>query len=418
MKRVDGKEIFSVTEINSYAKQTLEQIVMWVEGEISTCRKNPNWNFYYLDLKDERAVLPCIAEAYMLDDLGEDLVGQNIIAFGNLSLYEPFGKYQFKISRVEKAGDGYLQKKLEELIKKLKAEGLFDTEHRKEIPMYPKRVCVVTSEGSDAWNDFRRHTTEQFPIIELYTADVRVQGPKSIPNLLKVLPKVDTQGFDIVVITRGGGSLEDLAAFNDEQVARCIFNMKTPTIVAIGHEANESLAEWVADRRASTPTDAAHIVTSGYQQVLDLLEVYKYKLKSNANYYFSKNFQTLDHTYLRLQYTKNIFKDLPHKLNVLKENLKRHEKHLIADALERTDFNLRELRRSTHKLIQNQSQQLDNLQKSLFLLSPENTLKRGYSITSDEQGRVLRSVNGVVVGSTIGIKLSDGKLKSKVVEKS
>ncbi|MDP2632871.1 MAG: exodeoxyribonuclease VII large subunit [Candidatus Curtissbacteria bacterium] len=418
MKIIEDKKVYSISEANYFAKQTLEQMIMWVEGEISNCRKNPNWNFFYLDLKDEKAVLPCIAEDYMLASLGEDIVGQNIIAFGNLSLYEPFGKYQFKISKVEKAGDGFLQRQLEELIKKLKAEGLFDSKHKKEIPKYPKRICVVTSEGSDAWNDFKRHTIEQFPIIELHTADVRVQGPKSVPSLLKVLPKVDTQGFDIIVITRGGGSIEDLAAFNDEQVARCIFKMQTPTIVAIGHEANESLAEWVSDRRASTPTDAAHIVTSGYGQALDLLEGYKYKLKTSANYYFSNNFQTLDHVYLRLQYTKNIFKDLPHKLNAIKEILRRHEKQKVADAMERAEAILKELGKSAKNFSKNQSYRLDNLSKSLFLLSPQNTLRRGYSITTDKNGTVLRSVGNVDVGSTIGIKLADGRLSSTVKAKS
>lgn len=139
MKILDDKKVYSISEANYFAKQTLEQMVMWVEGEISNFRKNPNWNFFYLDLKDEKAILPCIAEGRLLESLGEDLIGQNIIAFGNLSLYEPFGKYQFKISKVEKAGDGFLQKQLEELIKKLKAEGLFDTKHKKKFPNTQKK---------------------------------------------------------------------------------------------------------------------------------------------------------------------------------------------------------------------------------------------------------------------------------------
>ncbi|MDP2633116.1 MAG: exodeoxyribonuclease VII large subunit, partial [Candidatus Curtissbacteria bacterium] len=169
---------------------------------------------------------------------------------------------------------------------------------------------------------------------------------------------------------------------------------------------------------ASTPTDAAHIVTSGYGQALDLLEGYKYKLKTSANYYFSNNFQTLDHVYLRLQYTKNIFKDLPHKLNAIKEILRRHEKQKVANAMEKTESNLQKLGKSAKNFSQNQSYRLDNLSKSLFLLSPQNTLKRGYSITTDKNGTVLRSVGNVVVGSTIGIKLADGRLSSTVKAKS
>lgn len=417
MKTIDGKDIYSIAEVNYFAKQTLEQMIFWVEGEISSCRKNPNWNFYYLDLKDEKATLSAIAEGYMLDNLEGDPIGQKILAFGNLSLYEPFGKYQFKIARIEKFSEGLLQKQLELLIKKLKAEGLFDKKHKKEIPKYPQKICVVTSEGSDAWNDFRKHTVGQFPIIELYTADVRVQGPKSVPSLLKILPQVDKQGFDAVIITRGGGSIEDLAAFNDERVARAIFAMKTPTVVAIGHEANESLSEWVADTRASTPTDAAHIVVSGYQSLLTTLENFKYKLQANSSYYFSTNFQRLDYIYLQLQQTKLSFKDLPHRLASYKEALRRHEKYLVAEANAKVDELILKIQKELEVQIQNQNQNLHNLNRSLILLSPTNTLSRGYSITTNQKGRVIKKSRDVVVGETIRVKLTDGRITSRVTSK-
>lgn len=417
MNQIDGKDVYSVSEVNYFAKQTLEQMIFWVEGEISSCKKNPNWNFYYLDLKDEKAVLPCIAEGYTLEELGEEPFGQKILAFGNLSLYEPFGKYQFKIARIEKFGEGLLQKQLEELIRKLRAEGLFDQKHKKEIPQYPKKVCLVTSQGSDAYNDFKRHTVDKFPIIELYTADVRVQGPNSIPSLLKTLPKVDKHGCDIIVITRGGGSLEDLAAFNNELVARTIFNMKTPTIVAIGHEANESLAEWVSDRRASTPTDAANIVTAGYNNVLITLENFKFKLNSKATYYFSTNFQKLDYIHLQLQQIKLTFKDLPSKLQFFAQNLKRQEVHLITNANIEIKNLFLTLKRQSQALMKASNQKVDLLQKSLLLLSPQNTLARGYSITTDRSGKILKSISDVVVGNIIGVKLTDGQLTSKVLTK-
>ncbi|MBI3282748.1 exodeoxyribonuclease VII large subunit [Candidatus Curtissbacteria bacterium] len=417
MKQVDGKEIYTVSEINHLAKQMLERMIFWVEGEISSCKKNPNWNFYYLDLKDEKTVLPSIAEGYMLSDLGEEPVGQKILAFGNLSLYEPSGKYQFRIARIEKAGEGLLQKQLEELIKKLRSEGLFDLKHKKAIPKYPKRVCIVTSEGSDAWNDFKKHTVDKFPIIELFTADVRVQGPQSIPSLLKILPQVDSVGFDVIVITRGGGSIEDLAAFNDEKIARTIFAMKTPSVVAIGHEANESLAEWVADVMASTPTDAANIVTSGYNTLLAEISHFAYRLNASASYYFSTNFQKLDHIYFKLAQTKVGFKDLPHRLNSAKESLRRHEKLLISDAQTKIDEHLSRIKKAMRLYLQSQLQSLSSVYKALTLLSVDNTLSRGYSITTDKKGQIIRSIAAVVVGDIIGVKLTDGKLKSKVTEK-
>lgn len=417
MRVFQDKKIYSVSEVNYFARQTLEQMSFWIEAEISSCRKNPNWNFYYLDLKDNYATLPAIAEEFMLDNFGEDVVGQKVLTFGNLSLYEPFGKYQFKIASLEKAGEGLLQKQLEELIKKLKTEGLFDQKHKKSLPKHPEKVCIVTSVGSDAYNDFVRHTIEKFPIIRLYTADVRVQGPQATTDILDTLPKVDKKKFDVIVITRGGGSIEDLAAFNNEDVARAIFRLKTPVIVAIGHEANESLAEWVADVRASTPTDAANIVTANWQKLLDSLNYLKTRLKSNASYFFSTNFQKLDHLIFKLNQTKIRFDNLPYLVNSLKESLKRHEKSLIATSQERLNEYSKLLKKNSLLLIENKKQALNNLEKSLLLLSPQNTLSRGYSITTDKRGKIIASTKSVVVGELIGVKLADGSLQSKVTSK-
>jgi len=417
MKVIEGKKIYTVSEVNYFAKQTLEEMTFWVEGEISSFKKNPNWNFYYLDLKDENAVLPCIAEEFIVGSLKREITGQRILAHGNLSLYEPFGKYQFRISKAEAAGEGLLQKQLDELVKKLKNEGLFEKQHKKNIPKYPRKICIVTSVGSDAYNDFVRHTAYKFPIIELYTADVRVQGISAVPSLLKVLPGVDKMGFDAIVITRGGGSIEDLAAFNDEQVARLIFSLKTPTVVAIGHEANESLCEWVADVRASTPTDAANIITFGYQSLVESLDQLGLRLKSNSAYYFSANFQRLDHIFFKLTQTKNTFKDLPHIINSLKESLRRHEKLLVSASQTKLEELTKLLKKDFFLLVENKKQILKNLNKSLILLSPQNTLSRGYSITTDKSGRIIRSIKSVVVDELIGVKFKDGSLRSKVISK-
>ena len=417
MKVSEGRQIYSVSEVNSFAKQTLEQMVFWVEGEIQSVKKNPDWTFHYLDLKDERAMLSCIIDKSLLAEFDQDSTGQVVLAYGNLSLYEPNGKYQFRIWRLEKAGEGTLAAKLEALIKKLKAEGLFDQRYKKQIPAYPKKICVVTSRGSDAYYDFKRHSADKFPIIELYTADVRVQGPRSIKQLLKVLPYVDKQGFDIIVITRGGGSSEDLMAFNDEAVARVIFKMKTPTIVAIGHEANESPAEWVADRRASTPTDAANIACEGYNSILLTLANFKYQLKTSANFYFTTNLQRLDYIYLALQATKLTFRDLTSRLGMVEEVLKRHESYLVADAEGKLASLYAIFQGQAKGIGRHWDKDLEALAKSLLLLSPENTLARGYSVTTNEKGQIVRSIGAIVVGQKIGVKLTGGNLTSKVLTK-
>lgn len=416
MRQQNARKIYSVSEVNYFARLALEQMFFWVEGEISSLKKNPGYNFFYLDLKDSLAVLPSIIDGNLIAELRNEPLGQYILAYGQLSLYDPIGKYQFRIHQIEAAGEGLMLKKLQETIIRLKKEGLFDQKFKKEIPSYPKRVCVVTSYGSDAWNDFKKHSQDKFPFIEVHTADVRVQGPKSIPQLLKILPLVDKGGFDVIVVTRGGGSLEDLAAFNDEGVARAIFKMKTPTVVAIGHETNESLAEWVADKRASTPTDAANITVKSYVHFLEKLASLKQQLQLRSHYYFSTNFQRIDHIFYQLQRIKISFKDMPHKLEVLKESLKRH-KQQITQVDENLEKALRDMAINSKLLIVSKSQKLEFARRTLMVLSPKNTLERGYSIVTDNSGDILRSINSIVVGNTVAVKLVDGSFKSSVKSK-
>lgn len=419
MQTIGSRNIYSVSEVNYFARRALEEMVFWVEGEISSFKSNPNWAYCYFSLKDENALLPCLATSFTFKNFDTNsIVGQKVIIFGTLSIYEKKGEYSMKVQIVEPLGEGYLQKKYELLYKKLKAEGLFDAKYKKEIPEYPKRICIVTSAGSDGWNDFKAHTVDKFPIIEFYTADVRMEGPRAVTELQEALPKVDKFGFDAIIITRGGGAVESLGdVFNDEALIRTIFNLKTPTIVAIGHEANETLAELVADMRASTPTDAANIVTAGYREVLVALETLRSELQTRSAYYFSKNFQTLDHYYFRLTQAKVSFKDLPYKLNILKESLRRHEKYLITDADLQITQLFKSLVKNSSTLLNTQNQKLESLNKSLLLLSPTNTLSRGYSISTDERGHLVRSVDSVVVGSMLGVKLADGNLKTTVKSK-
>lgn len=412
-----SRKVYTVSQVNRIAKETLENLNVWVEGEISRCDKHPQYSFFYLTLKDETAVLPCLADKFVLDSLEGELVGQKVVVYGFLTVYEPRGQYQLRIEFAEPAGEGLMRRKLEETIRRLRTEGLFEAKYKKEIPQYPRRVCVVTSAGSDAWNDFRRHTVEKFPIIELYVADVRVQGPQSAPQLLKILPKLDKMNSDVLVITRGGGSLEDLVAFNDENIARTIFAMKTPTVVAIGHETNESLAELVADKRASTPTDAAHIITAGYSQASERIFSLSKQLKLKYDYFFSTNFQKLDHFYFQLQQGKVSFANLPHRLKSLVEALRRHEKYLIQDASRKVMDLGKLIEMGAKKIIDYQNQRLSELQIALSLLSPDNVLARGYAIATDERGKVLKSVETVRIGSILAVRLSDGKLTSVVKSK-
>lgn len=418
MHTQEDKKVYSPSEANYIAKQTLEEIGLWVEGEISSIQQDPKWFNAFFSLKDEWDLLPCFMEAASFANSGTLKVGDKILVRGYLTLFKK-NEYKLKIVSIEESGEGILQKKFKELYEKLKEEGLFDQKHKKELPLYPKRICIVTSEGSAGWNDFKSKSTDKFGTVELSTADVRVSGSSSIKQLVDILPKLDKKKFDIIVVTRGGGAEEALMeVFNSEQVARAIFAMKTPNIVAIGHEINVSLAELVADVRASTPTDAANIAMTGYLQLLEKLQHIHYRLSSKAKSIFYENNQILDSHHYHLMQSKRQFQHLPHLLETVAEKLKKHQKYLIVDATVILDDLYSDAEKITKNLIWQYQKSMQNLANSLEILSPENTLSRGYAIAYDSKEQVLRKIDDVVVGNIIGVKLSGGKLSSKVLEKT
>ncbi len=416
VKQIAAKQVFSVSEVNAIASETLELLTFWVEGEVSSVQTNPNWYYSYINLKDDQNFLPCFLEPALLNSK-QIAVGQKILVFGMLTLFKK-NEYKMRIFRIEDVSDGTLQKEFEVLYKKLKKQGLFDEKYKKPIPLYPEKVCLITSLGSAGWNDFKVHTVDKFPIIGLYSVNVRVEGPQAVQKLLNVLAKIDAFGFDVAVITRGGGASEALMeVFNSESLVRAIFKVKTPTIVAVGHEVNTALAELVADRRASTPTDAANLVTQGYTHILEKLVNLRYLVRARANYFFSANFQKLNHYYLNFGKSKIVFKDFPIRLEKLNDHLKQSEKVLIENSGEKLFDLYNKLNREKRQIMATNFQRLDSILGKLLILSPQNTLKRGYSITTDNKGRIIRSVDPVVVGSDIKVKLFDGSLISKVLLK-
>ena len=417
MKQIGDKQVLSVSEVNAAAQETLELLTFWVEGEISSIQTNPNWYYAYINLKDENSLLPCFLEPKLLLNSQEIVIGQKVLIYGMLTLFKK-SEYKMRIFRLERTGEGVLQKQFEILYQKLKKEGLFGEKHKKTIPLYPKKVCLVTSKGSAGWNDFKTHTVDKFPTISLYSVNVQVEGAAAVKKLLKILPKIDNLGFDIIVITRGGGAQESLMeVFNNEALVRAIFKVKTPTVVAIGHEINISLTELVADKRASTPTDAASIVTQGYTHALEKLENLRYLLKSKSGYYFSTNFQRLDHAYLALGKSKIVFKDLPFRLSKTEESLKLHQRYLVENSNATLINLLGKLQEKAKQLTRANTQTLNNLYTRLVILSPKNTLRRGYSLTVDSKGKIIRSISPIVVGSDITVKLFDGSLFSTVKSK-
>lgn len=278
-------DIPTVTELTVKIKNLLEQnfVDILVEGEASNVKQSANGHIYFT-LKDSGAQLPCVIWRTTAQRLGLNLVdGQQIVVGGDIQVYAPHGRYQMIVGLVQQAGIGKLQQAFEALKAKLKAEGLFDDIHKKPIPKYPKRIGVVTSKTTAAFQDIRSTLEKRWPVADVQLYHASVQGVYAAPEIVKGIEYFSKEkNVDLVIISRGGGSLEDLWAFNEESVARAVFACSVPLISAVGHEVDFSISDFVADLRAATPTQAAVYATPDINEVRMLVEELHRKVELNT----------------------------------------------------------------------------------------------------------------------------------------
>lgn len=421
MKTVKGRSVYSVSEVNSLARQTLENISFWVEGEVSAFKgANTHYRYIYFDLKDPQSgfKLPCILEPDTYLTLGFELEdGSKILTLGNLTLYEKEAKFQMYLHKIEQFGEGLLLTSLEKLKKKLESQGYFDLERKKPLPHFPTNLAVISSKIADAWFDFKKHTISMFPLIKITFFDVMVQGSSSSDQIVENLKKADKMGFDAIVLIRGGGSLEDLASFNDEKVADSIFKAKTCIVVGVGHEKDVTLAQLVADVAASTPTDAAKIITADFVNLEQNLNENLMRLKKAINYLQAASSQEFDLLFHRLIFHQEKFKEIPRNLMFLKKSLFISENALIFQNQQKLATILTFLSNHWRLAYQKNGDELQVFKEKLLLLSPRNILKRGYSITTDQRNHIIRDVHAIDIGSIIKVKFARGKAKTKVIAK-
>lgn len=399
MKLIKGRSIYSVSEVNSYARETLEKMTFWVEGEVSSFKEaNLHYRYVYFDLKDPQTgyKLPCILEPEIYQNLQFELGdGQKVLAQGSTTLWEKEAKFQMYIHQIEEFGEGILAAELEKLKRKLEIKGYFDPNHKIPLPAYPTNIAVITSKVANAWFDFKKHSIDMFEIIKLTFFDVMVQGPASSQQIVKSIKRADKMGFDAIVLVRGGGSLEDLASFNDERVADAIYLAKSCIVVGVGHEKDVTIAQLVADIAASTPLDAAKIITGDFVSLQEKLAQIQYQMERSMTNIISSNFQHLDILFNKLQRTHDKYLTFRRHLNFLKTSLS------IAQNL----------------LIRENVQKVQNLYDKLLILSPEKTLQRGYSITYDQEGQIIKDAARIAIGANLLVKLAKGNLSSKVFAK-
>ena len=403
-----------VTEFLSIANEVIAPMRdLAIEGEVSgfSVRQN-KWVFF--SIKDDESVLECFSMVFKINIPIED--GMKVRIHGYPSIYKKSGRFRFTVDRVEPVGEGALKKAYEALKKKLAEEGLFAAERKREIPEFPSRVGFIGSDASAAFSDFVQIINNRWSGTEIQVYDVRVQGdgaPGDIEKAFKFFNKLKSKQAEhapeVLVLTRGGGSLEDLWAFNDEKVARAVFSSNIPVVCGVGHEKDESLADYVADIRASTPSNAAEIIVPDRRDVLDRINASIGFVESEVDaaithhkHNINTSLHTLEKVIMKvLNDIRKIFQAFKTSVSVI-ERLKQ-EKTI---SIKRNADRLFEKISASIMLKQNL---LEANERILKQVNPSHILKRGYSITRDKGGRVIKDAKQLAAGESITIQFGKGK---------
>jgi exodeoxyribonuclease VII large subunit len=439
-----AQEAITVSQLNDNIKYILEETFgfVWVEGEISNLRR-PQSGHIYFTLKDEKSQIRAVyfkqfgrykkGLSFDLED------GLNILCRAKVSVYLPRGEYQLIVESAEPRGTGALQKLFEQLKAKLAAEGLFDEQYKKPIPFLPKTIGVITSPTGAVIKDILNITKRRFPSVNLIIAPVRVQGSDAAAEIIQALKNLHADGrADAIIIARGGGSLEDLAPFNDEKVARAIFRASIPVVSAVGHETDFTICDFVSDLRAPTPSAAAELVVPERKELLQKLHKFDQRIKAGFERYLEDRLEELDELQERLKDPRHLLMDWQIHLDVLKERLKVSIYHLEENLFaELRHAQLRLLHLTPSRQIDEKKEAINNMDKDmrgyffgyltllgeqlrkntalLESLSPLSVLRRGYSITRKlDENVVVRSAEALAVGEDVNIQLAQGSVEAKV----
>ena len=442
----EARRVLSVSELTKKVKRQIEEGIgqIWVEGEITNLRRQSSGHIYF-SIKDDNTQLSCVlfrGVRMSQRDTIED--GQKVVLQGSLTVYEARGQYQLIVKTVELQGIGALQVQFERLKSSLNGEGLFDTARKRKLPSINERIGIVTSLSGAALRDVLHVVQRRQPTLEIVLVDSRVQGVGAEKEIIKGIEWLNSwarnEPLDLILITRGGGSIEDLWAFNEESLARSIFSSVVPVVSAVGHEIDYTISDFVADFRAATPSAAAEIITSGGVMIQEKLGSIAGRLNRAAirrfryiNKEVEANVERMARCHPRRQLQQRMQRvdDLCDELiQGGREFLKQQGVQLanLSDRLVRVrpskilkDRNkeLEQQKRQFHDIAKRRMEQLkrdvEAFNDRLRLLDPKNIVSRGYSITTDAKtGRILRSAKKTHSGQTIITQMSDGDIKSTI----
>ncbi len=390
--------VYTVSQVNNYIKNMFSEDFLlknvYIKGEVSNCKYHSSGHIYF-SLKDKGGVISAIMFAGNRSGLKFKMEeGQNVIVLGSIAVYERDGKYQIYAREIILEGAGLLYQRFEQLKAELEEKGLFSDIYKKPIPRYATKIGICTAQTGAAIQDMIRTARERNPYVQLYLYPCFVQGEMAAPDIVNGIRCLDQMNLDVIIVGRGGGSIEDLWAFNEEIVAQAIFDCNTPIISAVGHETDTTISDFVADKRVPTPTAAAELAVFDYNEFMDklnnctkLLTAY---MKHSVEGYKAKN----------KYYESVIQRFSPNNQLLVKKQYVADLSTKLLDTFNNTLINRR------HKLIV--------LAERLGGLSPLNKISKGFAYVSNEKGKAVKSVEDIKVDDTLSLIISDGKIDTKV----
>ncbi|CAM3801881.1 exodeoxyribonuclease VII large subunit [Alkalicoccus chagannorensis] len=440
-----SEQLPGVTAVTRRIKQLLDREPglqnIWLRAEISNFKRHSRGHLYFT-LKDDKSRLQTVMFAGSAKNLAfSPENGLSVIVRGDISVYEPFGQYQFYAKEMQPDGIGHLYTQFEQLKKKLHTAGWFSDEHKKKIPRIPQRIAVITSPTGAAVRDIVTTLRRRYPPASVTLLPVLVQGPEAAASISRAVRQADQAGFDVIICGRGGGSLEELWAFNEEETAEAFYRCSTPIISAVGHETDTTMTDFTADLRAPTPTAAAELAVPDIHEMRNfILDRHARLVKTVQRRYqhAADQLHRLEQSYA-FKYPRRLIEEKTQQLDTAEERLARslktrvdlayqtldqqrqrlhvrHPAQLLEQKKERLTYIERELLRAAEEQKQRAEKKLELLLSKLELLSPLSLMRKGYSLTYDQHGRLIRHIQEVQEQETITVRVFGGSVSAAVQE--
>lgn len=394
------RNVYTVKQVNAYIKNIFTQDYMlnriYVKGEVSNCKYHTSGHIYF-SLKDESGTIACVMFAGQRGGLSFRMSeGQQVVVLGAVNVYERSGSYQLYAKEIRLDGDGLLYERFQMLKRELEEMGMFAPEYKKPIPMYARRIGVVTAPTGAAVRDIMNITARRNPYVQLILYPAQVQGEGAKESIVRGIQMLERTGVDVMIVGRGGGSIEDLWAFNEEEVARAIFDCSVPVISAVGHETDTTIADYVADLRAPTPSAAAELAVSDYRQIQAYMQDQQLKMNRLLQQKIQMERLRLREYQTRLKYLhpRNKLQDQQQRLVELEDKMR-----MLMDG---------KVRDARHKLA--------IYMEMMKGLSPIQKLNQGYSYVENKEGNAVKSIRQVRQHDRLSIHVTDGILYTAVEE--